>query len=479
MTTASQDRIKQTVPFAVTKPDELAPQRYYDPEFYKLECEKLWPRVWQMACRLEEIPRVGNYVLYEILDQSIIVIRTAADTVKAFYNHCPHRGQALVVPERGSRPNGFLCSFHGWQWNIDGTNRFIFSPELFDDKTICSKTAGMRAVKCETWAGCAFINLDDNAPPLRDSLGTFGAQMDAMQVQDMRVEWWHAAKLPCNWKLAMEAFQEGYHVMATHPQLIPDGASAGPGSIYAKVPEDHVTVTRYFTAPSRPMPTEVASEQFIAAYVKYMRVLGRGMGNALDCEKDIATAEKLHGTKLPAKVLEADTAFRRKLNDAVMAEHKAADIPIPDLNQVDKDGLAITVNFLFPHYFLLPTYSSAASYRVRPLGPEECLFEVWSLQRYPKDEQRPPLQRPTPMSWDDPRWPQIPAQDFSNLPFEQTGLHSKGLDVLRLSNKCEGMISNNHRLIDGYLAGLGYEQLTPAAKQVSGGIDCPIRDLGF
>ena len=83
------------------------------------------------------------------------------------------------------------------------------------------------------------------------------------------------------------------------------------------------------------------------------------------------------------------------------------------------------------------------------------------------------------MSWNDPRWPQIPAQDFSNLPFEQTGLHSKGLDVLRLSNQVEGMISNNHRLIDGYLAGLGHEQLAPAAKQVSGAIDSPIRDLGF
>ena len=57
---------------------------------------------------------------------------------------------------------------------------------------------------------------------------------------------------------------------------------------------------------------------------------------------------------------------------------------IGDLNQIDEKELASSVNFAFPHYFLLPTYGSASSYRIRPLGPEECLFEFWSLTRYPE-----------------------------------------------------------------------------------------------
>ena len=80
------------VPWAVQAPDRIPKQRYYDPEFYALENELFWPRVWQMACRLEEIPNPGDFVEYEILDQSIIVVRVDANTVRAYYNSCRHRG---------------------------------------------------------------------------------------------------------------------------------------------------------------------------------------------------------------------------------------------------------------------------------------------------------------------------------------------------------------------------------------------------
>ena len=66
------------VPWAVQAPDRIPKQRYYDPDFYALEAELFWPRVWQMACRLEEIPKAGDFVEYEIVDQSIIVVRLDA-----------------------------------------------------------------------------------------------------------------------------------------------------------------------------------------------------------------------------------------------------------------------------------------------------------------------------------------------------------------------------------------------------------------
>ena len=72
------------VPWAVRAADRIPKQRYYDEEFYALESELLWPRVWQMACRLEEIPSRGDFVEYEILDQSVIVVRLDEDTVRAF-----------------------------------------------------------------------------------------------------------------------------------------------------------------------------------------------------------------------------------------------------------------------------------------------------------------------------------------------------------------------------------------------------------
>ena len=86
------------VPWAVQSVDRIPKQRYYDPEFYALEAELFWPRVWQMACRLEEIPKPGDFVEYEILDQSIIVVRV--DAV-----HRPRLLQLLSSPrhETGGR----------------------------------------------------------------------------------------------------------------------------------------------------------------------------------------------------------------------------------------------------------------------------------------------------------------------------------------------------------------------------------------
>ena len=68
-----------TVLYPVEVPDRIPKERYFDPEFYALEAEQLWGRVWQMACRLEEIPGVGDFAEYEILDHSVIVVRTSRD----------------------------------------------------------------------------------------------------------------------------------------------------------------------------------------------------------------------------------------------------------------------------------------------------------------------------------------------------------------------------------------------------------------
>jgi Rieske 2Fe-2S family protein len=79
------------VPYALEFPDRARKERYFDPDFYQMEAELLWPRVWQMACRLEEIPRPNDFVEYEFLDQSVVVVRTEDLGVRAFQNTCRHR----------------------------------------------------------------------------------------------------------------------------------------------------------------------------------------------------------------------------------------------------------------------------------------------------------------------------------------------------------------------------------------------------
>ena len=112
------------VPYSMEFPDRARKERYYDPDFYQMEVDLLWPRVWQMACRLEEIPQPHDFVEYQILDQSVIVVRTEDLGVRAFQNTCRHRG-VRVAEGRGTCETGFICPFHGWCYGPDGKNTFV------------------------------------------------------------------------------------------------------------------------------------------------------------------------------------------------------------------------------------------------------------------------------------------------------------------------------------------------------------------
>jgi phenylpropionate dioxygenase-like ring-hydroxylating dioxygenase large terminal subunit len=431
-----------------------------------------------MACRLEDIAKPGDYTEYEILDQSVIVVRVDESTVKAYNNACRHRGVKLVEG-CGSSPAGFTCPFHGWCWGTDGANTFLYQRDLFDDGNLAADDLRLTEVRVETWGGCAFINFDADAPPLRDSIEPFGSFHDAFQVEDLRAEWWLSCALPVNWKLAMEAFMEGYHVMETHPQFFQGRQARGAGTVYRAL--DTLDSGGAGSSAARERALAAAggdSRALIEMNIRYMRVLSEGMAGMTHAN-DVRIAEGLRSIELPADLALASREWRRQLNDAVVQWHRNRGERMPDLNAIDEQGFTSVVNFCFPHFFLLPTYSSASSYRIRPTGPESCIFDLWSLTRYPPGEEQPPPPKPTPIPPGDPRWPPIPHQDFSNLPRQQKGLHAKGFEYMRLSDKVEGMIANYHRLIDGYLAGLGYEQLVSAVQRVSGPIDAPVHDLGF
>ena len=441
------------VPYAIEVPDRIAKERYFDPDFYELEVERLWPRVWQMACRLEEIPEPRDFVEYEFLDQSIIVLRTDDMAVHAFQNACRHRG-VRVVEGRGTCESGFVCPFHGWCYGLDGVNSFVPRAKMFAEHNVEPGDIDLVPVRSEVWGGCAWINLDDDAPPLRQCLEPAATILDAWKVDSLRTEWWYAARLPVNWKLAQEAFVEQYHVVQTHPQLVIPGRYA-------------------------PRKGPIDPRAYIDADIHYLRTMSDGMAGMVHAN-DVRIAESLRNVELPDDPELAISTWNRALNDEVVQWHRAAGSDIPDLNELDAEGRNEPMGYAFPHYFVLPMYSSASSYRFRPLGPEETLMEIWSLTRFPEGSLREKPSPPEPWETNDPRWPPIPAQDFSNLPRQQKGLHAKGFEYMRLSDRMEGHISNFHRTIDGFLAGLPYEKLLPALDTVNvNPLERPIVDISF
>jgi phenylpropionate dioxygenase-like ring-hydroxylating dioxygenase large terminal subunit len=451
------------VPFRVTHPERVPTQRYYDEAFFKLECERLWPHVWQMACRLEEIPEVGDWVEYKILDKSVIVVRTKSG-VKAFHNACRHRGVQLASGRGSCEVQGFICPFHGWRWNIDGVNTFVLGKHLFSEANLDADDINLVPCRVELWGGCAFINFDDEAPPFRESLGPMAERLEARNIDKVKMEWWRATILPTNWKLAMEAFMEGYHTLRTHPQLLTplgvDEAAVSSG------------------APRSLADRVGSSREFCDRMIEYLRVLSDGMaGQVHSSEVDIA--ETIRDMEMPVDKGAWEAAFYARLKDEIARRGRARGLPVPDLNTVDATYPFTPVEFFFPHYFLLPTFSAFASYRIRPLGPESCIFELWSLVLTPEGEAHERVTEPTWLPYDSKDYPEIPQQDYSNLPLQQLGLHAGGFEYMRLSNAVEGLIGNYQRLIDGYLAGLPREAIAEASKKVNGSFNVPVCDIGF
>ncbi len=441
-----------------------------------MECELLWPHVWQMACRLAEIPNRGDFVEYQILDKSIIVVRADDNSVRAFHNACRHRGVQLVK-DRGSCPSGFTCSFHGWCYGLDGENTYIYQPDLFDESNIQARDVALIPCRVEVWGGCAFINLDDHAPGLRESIEPFATTFDAWKADTLWPEWHLSCLMPVNWKLAMEAFMEGYHVRETHPQLVRARVARDRG-IYRDISGGSRSTFKSDRMATAGPSENIDAREFIEQQILSMRLVSEGMAGEIH-EKDVRIAEGLRDLELPTDLAGASEVWLRELNSAVMKWNERAGIDCPDLHMINERGFNRSVFFCFPNYFLLPTYSSSSSYRIRPLGPEQCLFEIWSLTRYRPGDAPPAPPTPVPMLPDDPRWPAIPGQDYSNLPKQQLGLHAKGFDYMRLSPHVEGLIGNYQRLIDGYLAGLDPEILVTAAQRVSGPFDVALVDIGF
>ena len=459
---ANASTVVDAARYPVTNPEQIPAQRYYDPAFFELEKKHLWPHVWQMACRLEEIPNVGDYVEYRILDKSVIVVHTKTG-IKAFHNVCRHRGVQLATGRGNCATKGFICPFHGWRWNMDGENTFVFAKQIFSEESLAAAEINLVPCRVELWAGCAFINFDDNAPGLIESLGPVAERMNARNVDELKMEWWYATELPTNWKLAMEAFMEGYHTMRTHPQLFATG-----------MPESNT----YGLDAGMPQRRTASVREMVDSTIEFAERLSEGMAGMIH-DTEVEIARSLRDMELPDDIPTAAGAFYGRLREEITKQGQSRGLPVPDLNDVAANVPFTAVEFMFPHYFLLPFFSAMSSYRIRPLTPETCLFEIWSLAFLPDDPDRKPVTEPIFLPHDSKDFPPIPRQDYDNLPLQQLGLHGGGFEYMRLSPQYEGMISNYQRLIDGYIAGVEPEKLAKASAIVNRGFDTEIVDIGF
>jgi phenylpropionate dioxygenase-like ring-hydroxylating dioxygenase large terminal subunit len=357
--------------------------RYISQDFFDLEMKKLWPKVWQWACREEHLLHVGDYLTYDIGPYSVILVRSAPDEIKGYVNACLHRGtQFRPSDSRGVAPI-LRCPFHGWSWSLDGQVKDI--PCRWDFPHVTDEAFRLPEVKVERWGGFVFINLDPDAGPLADHLGVLPEHFKDGWDLSNRYTVLHIQKeLDTNWKAAQEAFLEAYHVFATHTQGLP---TAGDANAQYDIFGD--TVTRFVHTIGHPSPhyTRPQTQQEI-----------------LDKLRSAPEGVVVPEGRLARSV--ASEQFRKTLSAAWGV----------DLSGYSDSEMIDSIEYhLFPNMFMFPGVTLPMIYRFRPIGMDvgRTLFDLLFLQPLAPGQERPEAPAPHRLS---------PGESYASAPGMSQGL---------------------------------------------------------
>src|ERR1700758_1365881 len=204
----------------LSKPMTIGFEAYLSEDYARAERDRLWRKVWQQVGRVEELPEVGSYLTYDILDDSIIVVRTGANEFNAHHNVCMHRGRRLIdTPEgaknaRGRARKSFVCGFHRWTYGLDGAGTHIRERQDWREALTPDNTH-LRPVRVETWGGWLWINMDPDCEPLADYLFPAAKILDPFGLENMRCKWRKWLSFDCNWKVGLKAVNETDPAYAT------------------------------------------------------------------------------------------------------------------------------------------------------------------------------------------------------------------------------------------------------------------------
>ena len=185
---------------------------YTSPEILALEKEHIFLRDWLCVARVEEIANPGDYMTLRILEEPVLLTRSADGAIHAMANVCRHRGVEIAAGSGNLKE--FSCPYHGWTYGLDG--QLIGAPYMKEAEGFDPKTCRLAPLRSDVWAGWVFINFDPDAKPLADFVADFDQDFARLHQERCRF----AAKIPleldCNWKLTVENLMDAYHFQVLH-----------------------------------------------------------------------------------------------------------------------------------------------------------------------------------------------------------------------------------------------------------------------
>lgn len=423
-------------------------EAYTSEDYARAERDRLWRKVWLQAGRVEDLPEVGDYMTFDILDDAILIVRASPEKLRAFGNVCSHRGRRLVDTPAGTyhtrgKQRKFVCGFHAWTYDLEGRCSHALEKNDWNGALTDERTR-LGEVRLDTWGGWVWINLDPDCEPLRDFLEPVASMLDPFELENMRYKWRKWTLFDCNWKVAVEAFNEAYHVPGTHPQLMSFSGFRGWGRqqgthsyIGYETPKGAENQAR--------MRLGTGEDPRIAT--ARMQQLTYDSMNAVTTRTLVDAANRLVD-ELPEGT-PGDQVFRHWIESA-RRDDAARGVVWPE---VDPEHVAKAASGwqVFPNFLIGHAVNHALCYSARPSGPDpnKCIFEAVALELSPKGEEpKTQWQRCEPTAED---FGPILVQDFSNMAAVQQGMRN-GLFRGTLPNPyAEGAIVSLHRNLARYM----------------------------
>jgi phenylpropionate dioxygenase-like ring-hydroxylating dioxygenase large terminal subunit len=418
---------------AVTQPPvEIPVARYTDPEYFDRERTRLWPRVWQLACPLDQVAKPGDFYEYRCGPLSILVLRGDDGVLRAFQNACRHRGSAICEGS-GSGLDELRCPFHRWTWALDGTLREIPSRRQY---AITNGDLPLIPVRVETWGPLVFVNCDLDAEPLSEFLAPVPAECAWAELDEFRCSAMVSIPAACNWKTLIDGFSETYHVQGIHREMLGmcDDVN-GPQVVWRRAGR---LVQSYGLPSPRLAGRSDVDDQFV--WEHFVTVMGARVG------ADMNDPGRCPSVR-PGETL-------RDVLARMVVEHQRATRSV-DLTRYDTAQLLDMQQYnIFPNVTVLVFADMLQVVRARPgMTVTEAWMDAMSFDREALGTDAP---RTKPLDAELDPHAELPLglvlnQDVANFARAQKGMHQPGLTHLVVSPDEECRIVNLHRNLDEYV----------------------------
>ena len=432
---AAQDRPEDAIGPPPQRPTLVPAQRYFSADFARLEVERMWPRVWQLACTVDHVAEPGDYFEYRCGPYSILIVRDDDGELRAFQNVCRHRGNSLCAGS-GSDLRELRCGYHGWTWDLAGALRRVPNRKGFGELRMAELP--LLAVNVDTWERLVFVNLDTAAIPLADYLEQTPHDIAWNRLGDFRCYATLTIEVDANWKTITDGFSETYHIQTLHPELhrCMDDVFA-PQTIWG-----HTGKSEQVYGIASPNIKEPLTDAEV--WNAYVCTQGALMGVAEDAP--------FPGSPVGQSVADV-IADRTK----AFASERGVDLSWASTDQM----MRLHQYNVFPNTTLLTNADHLTVLTAHP-GPDpdsgELVMMLWMRMPAEAPRSKPADMR---MKADEAHPGLVLTQDIAVLPGIQRGLHQPGLTHVVLSNE-ERRIINMHRNLERYL------QLS-ASDRITGG----------